>query len=101
LEKGVTVKKMKRKGANVRRLVLAGVVVAMVMAAAGSMALAAPTAKTSPRELMLFDPFSLRTVMVSDEAPVGVASNPVVLLRRPAIRVPYRPPLRSAFRPIW
>jgi hypothetical protein len=82
-------------------MVLAGLVVAVVLAAAGSMTLAAPVQKTSPRQLTYFDPFSLRTVVVADEPSVEAAERLVVLVSRPEIRTPYRPPLRSAFRPIW
>jgi hypothetical protein len=100
-EKGVTVKKVKRKGANVKRLVLAGLVVVMVMVAAASMTSAAPMRKGSSRELAVFDPYGLRTVAVSDGSSIGVARGSVRLVSRPTIRVPYRAPLRSAFRPIW
>jgi hypothetical protein len=87
-------------------MVLAGLVVAVVLAAAGSMTLAAPAwktdgKKTSPRQLTYFDPFSLRTIMLANGPGRDAAEELVALVSRREIRAPHRPPLRSAFRPIW
>lgn len=100
----MTLKKRRQRSAGVRRMVLAGLVVAVVLAAAGSMTLAAPVQKgrkASPRQLTYFDPFSLRTIMLANGPSVDAAQELVALVSRREIRTPYRPPLRSAFRPIW
>jgi hypothetical protein len=71
----------------------------------GSAALAAPAgAKTAAKEARtILDPFTLRTLTLEAEAESVSAFAAVSgsRLRRPSIRVPFRPMTRSAFRPHW
>lgn len=57
------------------------------------------------REMTAFDPFTLKTVVVTrrseDDPPVDMLQNTVSagVMKRPPIRIPYRPAPRSPFRP--
>ena len=57
------------------------------------------------REMTAFDPFTLKTVVVTrrseDDPPVDMLQNtvPAGMMKRPPIRIPYRPAPRSPFRP--
>jgi len=85
-----------------RNIVLAVVVLAVLAAALGPAAWAAdPEGKSSGKQELL-DPFSLRVLVLDDNATGGSAL--VVTpdrLTRLAIRIPERPALRSAFRPTY
>ncbi len=63
--------------------------------------LAAPkaNAKSSAKQMTLFDPFEMRTVVLADGSD---ASTPKEwTFTRQSIRVPVRAGLRSAFKPVW
>lgn len=93
----------KEKTVCTTRMLLAVVVVGALAAAFGSVVLAAPSSTTlSPRELMIFDPFALRTIVVASDPSGGdLQATSVVLVSRPTIRTGYTLPMRSAFRPVW
>jgi hypothetical protein len=96
--------KAKRQRVRVKRIVLAAVIVSAVLVVS-SMAYAVPApaaGKPSLREVTVLDPFSLRTITVPSASrgeklgsPPGSADLRLV---RP-VRVPSRPPCRSAFKP--
>jgi len=71
--------------------------VAVILLAVGAQALAVP-APTGTQGQTILDPFRLTSITVSS-MPEGQA----LTLRgaRPAIRIPMRPPQRSAFRPMY
>jgi hypothetical protein len=82
-----------------KRLLLIMLLIGVVGVAVGPSAFAAATTSSAEDE-MVFDPFALSAISVT--AMDDDASEPVDLtLIRPAIRVPFRPELRSAFRPSW
>ena len=104
--KGVDMKKVKRRGADAKGILLTVVVLCIVLAALSSVGLAATgqtQARRSIRQAMVFDPFALRAVVASSASPDGPPENPPGLVKNPnsrrPIRVPFRPPVRSAFRP--
>jgi len=89
-----------------RRVVLALVLLSMVLATLGSVAVAAPAeaTKSSSVQLTVYDPFRcVRTPVASDVSitTTVVESAVVPVVARPVIRVPVRPPLRSAFHPVY
>jgi hypothetical protein len=87
-------------------VVLVGVVLCVVLTTWGSAAFAAAeqatVAKTLTVQATIFDPFVLRTIMVAgNSARDERESSPGLWnpnLRRP-IRIPFRLPVRSTFRP--
>ncbi len=86
----------KKKRKVLLLMLLIGIVASLLTPAI----LAAPKAgdASSGKQATLFDPFALQTVVLT-------AGNPVVpaelKLTRQAIRIPFRPALRSAFQPVW
>ena len=87
---------------NSRRLLLAGLLLGFLLALGSAVAMAATApGTTAPREVTILDPFSLRLVGVMGDRPGAVAGDNPPLRLRPTIRVPYRAPMRSAFRPVW
>lgn len=99
-------KKVKRRGAGAKGIMLTVAVLCIALAALGSVGLAASgqtQARPSIRQAMVFDPFALRTVVASSASPNGPPENPPGLVNNPnsrrPIRIPFRPPMRSAFRP--
>jgi hypothetical protein len=106
--KGVNMKQ-KRQQARAYRIMLSGFILCVFLGAASSISLAAlasDAGQTNPggleRPLRVFDPFALRTILVSDVSTamqaIGSSEGDDSYLR-PSIRVPYRPSVRSAFRP--
>jgi hypothetical protein len=98
-------KKVKRRTADAKGIMLTVAVLCIALAALGSVGLAASgqtQARPTIRQAMVFDPFALRAVVVSSasdgppESPPGLVNNPST--RRP-IRISFRPPCRSSFRP--
>jgi septal ring-binding cell division protein DamX len=57
--------------------------------------------KSSDKQATLFDPFAMQTVAVSASTASATAAQSELRLTRRAIRIPFRPGLRSAFRPVW
>ncbi len=98
--------KAKRRDARAKQIVLILLALGIVLAAVGSVGLAAPasaTTSSSVRSPTVFDPFTLKTVVLnSAPAEVRSASAPGLIKnpnpRRP-IRIPFRPNCRSGFRP--
>lgn len=98
--------KVKRRGADAKGIMLTVAVLCIALAALGSVGLAASgqtQTRPSIRQAMVFDPFALQVVTASSasangppESPPGLVNNPNS--RRP-IRIPFKPPVRSAFRP--
>ncbi len=98
--------KVKRRGADAKGIMLTVAVLCIALAALGSVGLAATgqtPARPSIRQAEVFDPFALRTVTLSTASPSGPPENPPGLVNNPnsrrPIRIPFRPPVRSAFRP--
>ena len=99
----------KRQHLDVKRFLFVGSVLGILLGSVGSISLAAfePGADQAAigladRPVRVFDPFALRTILVSDVPAVMEQVNavrPAVFSSRPSIRVPCRPAIRSAFRP--
>jgi hypothetical protein len=85
-----------------KNVLLAVVAFGIVASLLGPAVFAAPKAgaQSSAKEVSLLDPFTLRTLAMAGEA---AESNPEakVTLTRQDIRIPFRPSLRSAYRPTW
>ena len=106
MPKGVDMKKVKRQCADAKGIMLTVAALCIALAALGSVGLAATgqtQTRPSIRQAMVFDPFELRLVAVSNEPANGPPENPPGLVRNPnsrrPIRIPFRLPVRSAFRP--
>ncbi len=56
--------------------------------------------KSSDKQATLFDPFAMQSIALSSGS-VDAAGQADLRLTRRAIRIPFRPGLRSAFRPVW
>ena len=88
--------KAKRKSVRTRNIVLAAAVLSILLVTMGTVALAGPAQSTptssATDELMMLDPFMLRSI-------TGGQIESLVRLR--PIRAPFRPCVRSAFRPAW
>jgi len=94
---------MEGKGGG-RKMVLSAVLLCTILMSWGSVLLAQQGAMTAPevKRATIFDPFALRTVVVTQVSPAAkpgslpgsVTSNP-----HRAPRVPFRLPVRSAFKP--
>lgn len=80
-------------------VLLAALVFGVIASLFGPSVFAASKAESAKKVSML-DPFTLRTVAMGGP-PAWAPGAEVALERRPAIRVPFRPGLRSAFRPEW
>lgn len=95
-------RKTKEKTVCMRNMVLAAVVLGILLATVGSVTLAVPVQGEkglSPRAFL--HPFELRTIEVPSEISGSGNGNPAVVLTRPEIRIPLKPPVRSAFRPVY
>lgn len=82
-------------------------VTCIVLAAVSSATYAAaggPAAGLSVKQVTVIDPFSLRSVTVSSAQSRDMLKPFSSVLNTSAlrsIRIPYRPPRRSAFQPAW
>lgn len=79
--------------------ILLGALALVVIVGLGS-AVYAASDNTDDNTTFLFDPFMLRTIT----SVTGSSSSPVILsgpANRPPIWIPFRPSLRSPFRPPW
>jgi len=97
-------KTVKKKAVRRRNLVLGALLLSVLLAALASVTVAQNgIATTSSEELTVYDPFRfVRTSVASDVSLSGTTVTTVVsLVARPAIRVPVRAPMRSAFHPIY
>ncbi len=56
--------------------------------------------KSSEKQATLFDPFAMQSVALASGDGTAVVPAELKLTRR-TIRIPFRPGLRSAFRPVW
>lgn len=56
--------------------------------------------KSSEKQATLFDPFAMQAVTLTSGNADAYNQTDLRLTRR-NIRVPFRPALRSAFRPVW
>ncbi len=96
--------RVKRKDAKMQRILLTVLAAGILLALVGSTSFAAPApsaATSSVKSPTVFDPFTLKTVVLSgapakDPPAGGLIKNPNP--RRP-IRIPARPNCRSGFRP--
>jgi hypothetical protein len=86
---------MKKKAAvvYVRQTMLAVMVTGVLLAVVGSVAFAAPAQSTKSSATYYVDPYTF--------AVVAMEADEIVLAPRLSIRLPERPPLRSAFRPVY
>jgi hypothetical protein len=82
-----------------KNVLLAVVAFGVIASLLGPAVVAAPKGQ-SGKEASLLDPFTLRTIAMAGETAEGNVDAKVTLTR-PDIRIPFRPGLRSAFRPTW
>ena len=82
-----------------KNVLLIMVVCGVVASLLGPTVLAAPKG-ASAKEASLLDPFTLRTVSMAGDTEAVDADTKVTLTRQD-IRIPFRPGLRSAFKPVW
>lgn len=84
-----------------KKLLLAMLVLGVVAAVLTPTVLGASSAdeKSSDKQATLFDPFAMRTVELAGGN--GVSAPKEWSFTRRAIRIPFRPYLRSAFKPVW
>ena len=97
---------MKRENtySDVNRFMLVALGLCVFLVTAGSIALAgsAVPAQQATGSVMVFNPFTLETTLVSGVSATGPRTNALALAipsSRAVIRIPYRPAVRSAFRP--
>ncbi|MEN6333897.1 MAG: hypothetical protein ABFE01_06515 [Phycisphaerales bacterium] len=100
--------KRRKEQLDIKRLMLMGSIVCVLLGTMGSLSLAAlrmpgDQAATGVlgQSVSVFDPFTLQTTLVSDDtvaAQDGTSPRVEALSSRVPIRIPYRPPVRSAFR---
>jgi len=84
-----------------RKKVMIALLVLVIVAGAFAPAVFAQKTNSKASGKEVVDPFTLR-VLVLDDAPDGTALKVTeAQLTRLAIRIPERPPLRSAFRPSY
>jgi len=99
-----------KRHVRMRRLMLAGCVLCLLLGVTGSISFAAfespgqgaGAGAIGAPSVTVFDPFALRSVLVSNVSAVNRPANSLWLRSfnmRPAIRIPTRPGVRSAFRP--
>jgi len=96
-------KTVKKRAVRRRNLVLGALLLSVLLAALASVTVAQNGIATSSEELTVYDPFRfVRTPVASDVSFSGATESTVVsVVARPAIRVPVRAPMRSAFHPIY
>lgn len=83
-----------------KRVLLTVLVLGIVASLLTPAILAAPKTDnaSSGKQATVFDPFAMQTVALAGDH----ATAPVELkLTRQTIRIPFRPGLRSAFKPAW
>lgn len=94
-----------RKHCDANRFMLAALALCVfLLVTAGSIALADPARPGQPStgSVMVFNPFTLETIPVSGVSAIVPRANAPALVipsSRAVIRIPYRPAVRSAFRP--
>jgi hypothetical protein len=95
-------KKKRRQQMKWKSALLAVLVLGVVLSFVGPSVLAASKGdeKSSEKQATLFDPFAMQTVALASGNGNAVVPAELKLTRR-AIRIPFRPGLRSAFRPVW
>ncbi len=78
-------------------------VVFVVLSSTGFAALGQGSARSAIRQASVFDPFTLRTVVLSSTSSGGQPENPPGLVNNPnprrAVRIPFRLPVRSPCKP--
>ncbi len=93
---------------DIKRLMLMGSILCVFLGTMGSISLAAfglpaeqAAAGTLGESVKVYDPFSLQTITVPDisTAEDATSSQLEAVSSRVPIRIPYRPSVRSAFRP--
>ena len=95
--------KNKKTRLNLKAEILLGALALAVLAGLGTVAFAAagpnPVVPLSGQtgQLSIFDPFSLTRLYLD----VPASGPGTVTLEVPPIRIPYRPAIRSPFRPPW
>ena len=99
-------KKVKRQRAGAKEILLTVAAVCIAVAVLGSVGLAATEqtqGSSSNGRAVVFDPFALELVAISSGPANGPPENPPGLVQNPnshrPIRIPFRPPVRSALRP--
>ncbi len=74
-----------------------------VLSSSGSAALERGSARSAIRQASIFDPFMLRTVVLSNASSGGQPESPPGLINNPnprrAVRIPFRLPVRSPCKP--
>ncbi len=82
-----------------KHVLLAMLVLGIVGSLLASSVLAAPDTddKSSGKQATLFDPFAMQMVVLAGSATPQTEVN----LTRSSIRVPFRPGIRSNFKPVW
>lgn len=97
--------KRRRQHLDIKRLMFVGSILCILLGTLGSISLAAFGPSTdegilgaSDGSVTVFDPFALKTVLVSNGS-ITAQAELETFNYRPAIRIPFRPAVRSAFRP--
>lgn len=92
---------------DIKKLMFMGSILCVLLGTMGTISLAAfglpadQAAGTLGESVKVYDPFTLQTITVSDISTAGDAtiSQLDAASSRVPIRIPYRPSIRSAFRP--
>jgi hypothetical protein len=84
---------------NVLLLLLAVGIVGSLLTPA-VLAAAKDPSQSGDKQATVFDPFAMRAVVLTGDGDAVDAQTELKLTRR-SIRVPFRPGLRSAYRPVW
>jgi hypothetical protein len=87
---------MKQRSVN-RVLVAVGVGIFLLVVASHAMAVPSSSGGSATGGAVMLDPFSLKTVTVASEPSGDLSLRP----SRLSIRIPSRPPVRSAFQPLY
>ncbi len=92
----------KRRNYMTRSVLLLMLAIGIVAIALAPPILAAPKdeSQSGNKQATVFDPFTIQAVVLASGADAVDAPTELKLTRR-AIRVPFRPGLRSAYRPVW
>ncbi len=83
-----------------RNVILAVVVLIVVMGTIAPVALGAKTGGKETGKQQVLDPFTLRLLDADDGGETALRVTEAELTRQ-TIRIPQRPPMRSAFRPTY